>query len=98
MANTSSWFQLRMFDKTADKGILFGPAKQVEHLNYPYEKETVKKDETVIWVPSEHKSISLKSYERAHQNSDHDALCKISKLGIPLGLTFGGAISLKKEV
>ena len=37
-------------------------------------------------------------YEKAHQDQDAEALGKISKLGIPLGLTFGGAISLKKEM
>lgn len=95
MANQSSWFPMTMFDKSADKGVLFGPCLQAELLNYPYEKERVKKNETVIWVPAEHKSVSLKSYERAHLEHDHDALCKISKLGIPLGCTFGGTLKFK---
>lgn len=84
-----------MFDKTASSDILFGPALQAESLNYPYEKEKVKKDETVIWSPANHKTVSLKSYEKAHQTQDIEALGKISKLGIPLGCTFGNAIKLK---
>ena len=101
--NTSSWFPLARFvsDQSAKrecKGILFGPAKQAERLFYLYPNENVKKYETVIWSPREHKTISLKSYEKAHQDQDAEALGKISKLGIPLGLTFGGVISLKKEM
>lgn len=101
--NTSSWFPLAMLVKTQKekescKDILFGPAKQVEHLFYLYPNEIVKKDETVLWSPKERKTISLKSYEKAHQDQDIVALGKISKLGIPLGLTFGGTISLKKEL
>ena len=115
-SNTSSWFPLAKFvsDQSAKrecKGILFGPAKQAERLFYLYPNENVKKYETVIWSPREHKTISLKSYEKAHQDQDApvrcragrggkdaEALGKITKLGIPLGLTFGGAISLKKEM
>lgn len=100
--NTSSWFPMEMFikdpiEKKACKGILFGPAKQVEHLFYLYPNEVVKKDETVIWSPKEHKTVSLKSYEKAHQDQDAEVLGKIAKLGIPLGCTFGGTISFKKE-
>ena len=99
--NESSWFPVAMFlkskeDKLEYKDVLFGPAKQVEHVNYPYPKETIKLDETVVWNPKQHKTVSLKSYEKAHQEQDLDALGKISKAGIPLGCDFGGTISLKK--
>lgn len=101
-SNTSSWFPMEMFikdpaEKKACKGVMFGPAKQAEHLNYPYPNEFVKKDETVLWNPELHKTVSLKSYEKAHQEQDVEALGKISKIGIPLDCTFGGSISLKKE-
>lgn len=100
--NTSSWFPVAMFvkskkEKSSCDSILFGPAKQVEHVNYPYPNETIVKDETVIWCPRERKTVSLKSYEKAHQDQDIEALGKISCLGIPLGNTFGGTISLNKE-
>ena len=44
--------------------------------------------------PDKHITVSLASYERAHQENDAEALGKITRAGIPLGCTFGGAISL----
>ena len=95
MANKNSWFSIKMYVKDADDGIFFGPALQREHTSYVYPNETIPMNATVIWVPAEHKTVSLASYEKAHQTGDQDALCKISKLGIPLGCTFGGCISIK---
>lgn len=95
--NESGWYQMKMFDKTASKDILFGPAKQVEHTSYLYPHEVIRKDETVIWSTRDHKTVSLKSYERAHKTSDIDALGKISKVGIPLGCTFGGLLNFRKD-
>lgn len=100
--NESSWFPIAMFlktkaDKLEFKDVLFGPAKQVEHVSYPYPKEVIRRDETVVWNPKLHKTVSLKSYERAHQMQDIDALGKISKAGIPLGCDFGGTLELKKK-
>ena len=74
-----------MYVKDADDGIFLGPALQREHTSYVYPNETIPMNATVIWVPAEHKTVSLASYEKAHQTGDQDALCKISKLGIPLG-------------
>ena len=96
-SNTSSWFPIAMFlktpeEKTASKNILFGPAKQTEYLSYPYPDETVVKDETVIWMPKLHKTISLKSYERAHLEHDNKTLGEFTKMGLPLGCTFGGTL------
>lgn len=101
MANTSSWFPVSIYlkdpkEKAAAEGVLFGPAKQREFLNFPYPKEVVKKDEVVIWVPSKHKSVSLKSYERALKSDDVETIAKIAELGIPLGCTFGGCIDWKE--
>ena len=95
--NQSSWFPMKVYVKSAPNGVMFGPCLQNEKTNYPYPNEKIKKDSIVIWVPAEHKTVSLASYERAHQEQDIEALGKISRLGIPLDCTFGGAISLKKE-
>lgn len=95
--NESGWYQMRMFDKTASKDVLFGPAKQIEHTSYIYPKETIQKDETVIWSPVDHKTVSLKSYEKAHKTCDQEALAKISRAGIPLGCTFGGLLNLSSK-
>lgn len=92
--NKNSWFSMRVYDKNAPTGVFFGPALQNEKINIPYEGEKVKKNETVIWVPDEHKTVSLKSYEKAHATQDQEALSKISALGIPLGCTFGGTLDL----
>lgn len=97
-SNQSSWFPMSVYDKSAAEGIMFGPCLQNEYVNYPYPKEKIKKDEVVIWATRDHKTVSLKSYEKAHQEQDIEALGKIGKLGIPLGCNFGGSISLKKEV
>lgn len=99
--NQSSWFPVAMFlkdpaAKAAAEGVLFGPAKQREVNNYIYPKEVIKKDETVIWNPNEHKTVSLKAYEAALKSEDVELIGKISKLGIPLGCTFGGCIDWKK--
>lgn len=93
--NTSSWFPMKLYDKTAQDGVLFGPAKQPEKTSYLYPNEKIKKDETVIWVPAEHKTVSLKSYERAHLENDIEKLGLISKIGIALGCTFGSLIRVK---
>lgn len=90
--NQSSWFPMSMFDKSAGPGVLFGPCLQVEYVNFPYPKETIKKDETVIWASNDHKTVSLKSYERAHLENDKEALEKIASLKIPLRCSFGGLI------
>ena len=102
--NESSWFPVTMFKNEihkdsgfADgKGVLFGPAKQKEMTSYLYPKEKILKDETVLWNPELHITISLKGYEKAHQENDVEKLGKITKAGIPLGMTFGGCIKLKK--
>lgn len=94
--NSSSWFQMRRYDKNANESILFGPALQRERTSYVYPDEVIKKDEIVIWSTDEHKTVSLKSYERAHQTSDKEALEKITAVGIPLNCTFGGVLDLKK--
>ena len=101
--NNSSWFPVAMFFKNGcdpafalDKNTLFGPALQNEKTSYLYENEKIKKDETVLWNPDKHITISLKSYEKVHQDQDVERLGKITKAGFPLGCTFGGCISLKK--
>lgn len=102
--NESSWFPVKMFypkggdpAMALDKNTLFGPAKQNEMTSYLYEKERIKKDETVLWNPDLHITISLKGYEKAHQDNDTERLAKITKAGFPLGCTFGGCISLKSK-
>ena len=100
--NNSSWFPIAMFSRdweksgvsACDKNILFGPCLQDERTSYLHENEFIKKDSTVIWNPDKHITVSLASYERAHQENDAEALGKITRAGIPLGCTFGGAISL----
>lgn len=81
-----------MYDKSAGKGVLFGPCLQPEHSNFIYPKEVIKKHETVIWASNDHKTVSLKSYERAHLENDQEALAKIASLKIPLNCSFGGLI------
>lgn len=88
---------MKMFDKSVKDNILVGPATVKQFSNYLYPNEQISKDEIILWNPELHKTVSLKSYEKAHQEEDVEALGKISKIGIPLGCTFGGAISLKKE-
>lgn len=94
MSSKNSWFPMRIYDKNAPRNIFFGPAMQNEKLSFVYPNDFVKKNEVVIWAPDMHKSVSLKSYEKAHQAQDQAALSKISQLGIPLGCSFGGTIKL----
>lgn len=102
--NESSWFPVKMFykngasaDMALDKNTLFGPALQNETTSYLYKNEKIRKDETVLWNPDKHITISLKGYERAHQDGDIELLGKITEAGFPLGCTFGGCITLKKQ-
>lgn len=85
-----------MFDKSVRGKVLFGPCLQKEKSNFMYENEVIPKNSTVIWVPDEHKTVSLVSYERAHQENDTKLLDKLVSIGIPLNCTFGGCISLTK--
>ena len=91
--NISSWFPMSVYTKKPTPGIMFGPAKTIEYNSYIYPNEKIKKNETVIWVPNLHKTVSLKTYEKAHQTKDQNALNKIQSLGIPLNCTFGGIIN-----
>lgn len=102
--NESSWFPVSMFKKefqnngwsACDPNVLFGPAKQNERTSYLYKNEFIPKDSTVIWNPDLHITVSLKSYEKAHQEQDAEALGKITKAGIPILCTFGGCVKLHK--
>lgn len=94
--NSNSWFPMKAVCKGAPHGVFFGPALQNEKTSYVYPDEFIQKDATVIWVPGLKKTVSLTSYERAHQQDDGEALAKISSLGIPLKCDFGGCVKLVK--
>jgi len=94
--NSNSWFHMNAICKSAPKGVFFGPALQNEKTSYLYPDEFIQKDATVIWVPGLKKTVSLVSYEKAHQENDKEALAKITSLGIPLNCNFGGCIKLVK--
>ena len=101
-SNKSSWFPMKLFypkgapsGMALDKNTLFGPALQNETTSYLYKNEKIMKDETVLWNPGLHITISLKGYEKAHKDNDVELLGKITKAGFPLGCTFGGVLSWK---
>lgn len=94
--NTNSWFPMKAVCNGAPKGVFFGPALQNEKTSYVYPDEFIQKDATVIWVPDLKKTVSLVSYEKAHQLNDSEALSKITAIGIPLNCSFGGCIKLVK--
>lgn len=85
----SSYFPLRLLCKKAPANCLFGPTtKQVEY-DCIRPDVPVPLNATVIWLPDQHKSVSLESYLWAQKTGNQEALDKITSLGIPLGINFG---------
>lgn len=106
MANTSSYFPIKMLDRNAPDGILFGPSNFKNEADWLYPDRVLKLNSTIIWCPDAHKTIGIGSYADAVRNQDEEALKKLDELGIPhtllakLGFTasddFTSTYTLKK--
>lgn len=86
--NQSSYFPLRMMCKSAPANALFGPTTFKNEKDCIYPDVNIPLNSTVIWLPKQHKTISLESYYKAQADNDVEALAKITALGIPLGIDF----------
>lgn len=86
MANTSSYFPIKMLDRNAPDGILFGPSNFKSESDWLYPDRLLKINSTIIWCPDQHKTIGIGSYADAVRNADEEALKKLDELGIPRNL------------
>ena len=95
MANTSSYFPIRMLDRNAPDGILFGPSNFKNEADWLYPDRILKLNSTIIWCPEQKKTIGIGSYADAVKSNDEEALKKLDELGIPRNLLpkFGFTVS-----
>lgn len=87
--NTSSYFPLKMLNKNAADGVLFGPTTAPNERDGVYPDRVLKQGATVIWVPSAKKTVCIASYYDAQAGNDAAALKTFKECGIPLGIDFG---------
>ena len=87
MANT--WFKLTQFNRSVNPEAMLGTTEFNNEIDYIYKDRILKKNSSIIWVPSAKAHIGIASYVDACRNNDVEALKKLEELGIPKGINFG---------
>lgn len=88
MSKNSSWYRLNMFNKNVASEVMFGPT-DFKQTCWLYPTRMLKKNSTIIWIPSKKIHIGIASYIDAIKNNDTDSLNKLIEIGIPTNINFG---------